>query len=68
MERMITPEQLAQDMQNERSRQTYLPPSNVEWRYLNAYDQGVLAQIAETVLNGIEHRKECRCDKYPNMM
>lgn len=64
---MITPEQLARAMQNERYGQNYLPPNDRQWEYLNNYDQGILVSIARTVLHDADRHKECKCEEYPNM-
>lgn len=65
---MITPEQLAETMQDERAGQNFLPASNKRWEHLDSYDKGLLIQIASNVINHIEHpHKECKCEEYPNL-
>ena len=67
-ERMITPEQLAEAMQNVRCHANYVPNSNETWNCLNLYDQTALVSIARTVLHNIEHAdKSCKCQEYPSM-
>ena len=63
--KMITPEQLAETMQNVRCRANYVPNSNETWHCLNSYDRGVLVSIARTILHDIEHAK--KCEEYPDM-
>ena len=66
-ERMITPEQLAEATQNVRCHANYVPNSNETWHCLNSYDQGVLVQIARTILHDIERHGEHKCEDYPSM-